>query len=306
MSTAIIQTKQLTYSFGERLVLSGVSLDVPAASIFGFLGPNGSGKTTTIRLLLGLIRARENNIFMFGESIHTHRLSILRRVGALIESPSLYSHLSGYANLDLSRRLLQVSQKRIDEVLEIVQLTTDAHRPVQEYSLGMKQRLSLAMSLLSDPELLILDEPTNGLDPAGIRDIRDLLIRLNKELGKTIFVSSHLLSEIEKIATHLAIIHQGRILFQGTPGQLRQLQATRLILQTANPERTMALLTSANYAAQLITPNKIHLTVEGPSQTAQINQLLVQQGVAVYRLQPQADTLEDIFLTLTNANYRQL
>ncbi|RRB07865.1 ABC transporter ATP-binding protein [Larkinella rosea] len=300
MSTAIIQTKQLTYSFGERPVLSGVSLDVPAASIFGFLGPNGSGKTTTIRLLLGLIRSRENNIFMFGESIKTHRLFILRQIGALIESPSLYPHLSGYANLDLTRQLLQVAKKRIDEVLEIVQLTSDAHRSVREYSLGMKQRLSLAMTLLSDPDLLILDEPTNGLDPAGIRDIRDLLIRLNKDLSKTIFLSSHLLSEIEKMATHLAIIHQGRVLFQGNPGQLQQMQATRLILQTADPERAIALLSRANYAVQPINSNQILLSVEGPSQTAQINQLLVQQGFEVYRIHPQADTLEDLFLSLTN------
>ncbi|GAB4038494.1 ABC transporter ATP-binding protein [Spirosoma gilvum] len=301
MSTAIIQTDQLNYSFGTRPVLRGVSLNVPAASIFGFLGPNGSGKTTTIRLLLGLIRSPENNISVFSESIHTYRLSILRRVGALIELPSLYPHLSAYANLDLTRRLLQISSTRIDEVLEVVQLTSDAHRAVREYSLGMKQRLSLAMTLLHEPELLILDEPTNGLDPAGIRDIRDLILRLNKELGKTIFVSSHLLSEIEKIVTHLAIIHQGRLLFQGTTEQLQQVQPAHVVIQTTEPERAVALLAGAAYTAQQTASRRVELSVDEPGQLARINQLLVGQGVDVYGLQTQQNTLEDLFLTLTNA-----
>ncbi|MBN8826594.1 MULTISPECIES: ABC transporter ATP-binding protein [unclassified Spirosoma] len=301
MLTSIIQTLHLSYSFGNRSVLNDVSLIVPKGSIFGFLGPNGSGKTTTIRLLLGLIRSPENNISVFSKPINDHRLSILRRVGALIESPSLYPHLSGYANLNLTRLLLQVPSRRIDEVLDIVQLTADAHRAVREYSLGMKQRLSLAMSLLNNPELLILDEPTNGLDPAGIRDMRDLLLRLNRDEGKTIFVSSHLLSEIEKIVTHLAIINQGRLLFQGTTEELQQVHPSHVVIQTSEPERAITLLASAAYTAQQTASRRVELRVDEPSQLARINQLLVGQGIDVYGLQTQRNNLEDLFLNLTNA-----
>ncbi|SEJ83985.1 ABC-2 type transport system ATP-binding protein [Dyadobacter sp. SG02] len=217
----MIETDQLSYAYGNRPVLHQISLQVPAGSIYGFLGPNGSGKTTTIRLLLGLIHAPTQRISIFGQDIRANRLSVLRKVGALIETPTVYPHLSGRENLEIGRLARDASAGQVDRVLEMVGLTHDARRKVSDYSLGMRQRLGIALALLGDPELLILDEPTNGLDPAGIREIRRLLVELSQFHGKTVFISSHLLSEMEKMVTHVGIIHEGRLLFQGLIGQLR-------------------------------------------------------------------------------------
>lgn len=227
MTSYIIQTDRLSYAYGDRPVLHDVSLQVPTGSIFGFLGPNGSGKTTTIRLLLGLIHAQGHRIKLFGHEIGAHRLPILRRVGALIETPTLYPHLSGWQNLEIGRLARDSNRGQVDKVLEMVGLTRDASRKVNSYSLGMRQRLGIALALLDDPDLLILDEPTNGLDPAGIREIRALLVGLSRSHGKTIFISSHLLAEMEKMVTHVAIINAGHLLFQGSIDQLRADQHVR-------------------------------------------------------------------------------
>ncbi|WP_426295189.1 ABC transporter ATP-binding protein [Dyadobacter endophyticus] len=228
MSAYIIQTDRLAYAYGERQVLQNISLQVPAGSIFGFLGPNGSGKTTTIRLLLGLIQTGKQRITLFGQDINGNRLSILRRVGALIEIPTLYPHLTGQQNLEIARLARNADRDQVGKVLRMVGLTDDASLKVNGYSLGMRQRLGIALALLGDPDLLILDEPTNGLDPAGIREIRSLLIELSQEHGKTIFVSSHLLSEMEKMVTDVAIIHNGHLLFQGPIGGLYQAYQSRI------------------------------------------------------------------------------
>nr|WP_295926391.1 ATP-binding cassette domain-containing protein [uncultured Dyadobacter sp.] len=221
MTSYIIQTDRLSYAYGDRPVLHHVSLQVPTGSIFGFLGPNGSGKTTTIRLLLGLIHSQKHRISLFGQDIDANRLPILRRVGALIETPILYPHLSGWQNLEIGRLARDSNRGQVDKVLEMVGLTRDASRKVDSYSLGMRQRLGIALALLDDPELLILDEPTNGLDPVGIREIRTLLVDLCQSHGKTIFISSHLLAEMEKMVTHVAIIDAGHLLFQGSMDELR-------------------------------------------------------------------------------------
>lgn len=221
MNAYMIETDQLSYAYGNRPVLHQISLQVPAGSIFGFLGPNGSGKTTTIRLLLGLIQDPAKRISIFGQDIGANRLSVLHKVGALIETPAVYPHLSGRENLEIGRLARDARPGQVDRVLEMVGLTHDARRKVSDYSLGMRQRLGIALALLGDPELLILDEPTNGLDPAGIRDIRRLLVELSQFHGKTVFISSHLLSEMEKMVTHVGITHKGRLLFQGLIGQLR-------------------------------------------------------------------------------------
>jgi len=221
MTNYIIQTANLNYAYGSRSVLADVSLAVPAGSIFGFLGLNGSGKTTTIRLLLGINDARGQQIALFGQSIAGQKLEILKRVGALIETPVLYPHLSGYANMEIARLARNASKPEVDQALNMVGITNDASRLVKTYSLGMRQRLGIALALLGDPELLILDEPTNGLDPAGAHEIRLLLTRLCKFHGKTIFVSSHLLNEMEKMLTHAAILHKGYLLFQGAIADLK-------------------------------------------------------------------------------------
>ncbi|WP_138994234.1 ABC transporter ATP-binding protein [Larkinella sp. C7] len=294
-----IETHHLSHAFKHRPVLHDLNLQVPSASIFGFLGPNGSGKTTTIRLLLGLIRSRKDAIRLFGKDSNLHRLEILSRVGALIESPALYNHLSGRDNLEVIRYARQVEKKQLDQVLELVQLTGNTRQKVREYSLGMRQRLGIAMALLGNPDLLILDEPTNGLDPAGIRQIRELLVELSQQHGKTIFVSSHLLGEMEKIATHLAILNEGHLLFQGTMAQLQHLQLPVLSVETDNNQLARDLLQRARYRLLDHGPDQLTISIEDSQQIGAINRLLMDQGVAVYALQTNQQTLEDLFFTLT-------
>ncbi|UFH57631.1 ABC transporter ATP-binding protein [Spirosoma sp. KNUC1025] len=230
--TYAIQTQQLSYCHGQQLIVDNLNLQVPVGSIFGFLGPNGSGKTTTIRLLLGLIRLTNPGIQLFGQDIRDERLSILRKVGALIEAPVLYPHLTGYENLQIGQLARQVGRNQIDCVLDMVDLTQDATKQVERYSLGMRQRLGIALALLGNPDLLILDEPTNGLDPSGIRDIRRLLVDLSQVHGKTVFISSHLLSEMEKLVTHVGILNRGHLLFQGPLTQLHHDFSAGISVQT--------------------------------------------------------------------------
>src|ERR1700712_4292664 len=212
----VISTNNLTFDFGNQTVVKSLSLQVPEGSIYGFLGPNGAGKTTTIKLLLNLLQTQQGSIQIFGKDLKSNRLEILAQIGSLIEQPAIYLHLSGKENLLNRALLLQVSEQRVDEMLKLVHLTDAAHKKAGKYSLGMKQRLGIALALLPDPKLLILDEPTNGLDPNGIIEVRELLIRLVTEHKKTVFVSSHLLAEVERMASHVGIIHNGHMLFQGS------------------------------------------------------------------------------------------
>ena len=211
----VIETVGLSRSFGAVKAVEDLKLVVPRASVYGFLGPNGAGKTTTIRMLLGLIRPDEGEAFVFGQSIRTNRMEILGRLGALVEHPACYPHLTGRENLEIIRRLRGLPKSSIGEALGIVKLEEAAKRLVKHYSTGMKQRLGLAIALLGQPELLILDEPTNGLDPAGIHEMRDLIVRLPEALGITVFLSSHLLGEVEQVASHIGIIQRGKQVFQG-------------------------------------------------------------------------------------------
>jgi len=202
--------------------VDGVNLKINKGEIFGFLGPNGAGKTTTIRMLLGLIKPTKGEIELFGQDFTKNRTKILQRIGSLVESPSYYGNLTGFENLEAVRRLRGLSEKRVTEVLEVVRLNKVANRLVKEYSLGMKQRLGIAAALLSEPELLILDEPTNGLDPAGIQEIRELIKELPHQNGMTVLVSSHLLSEIDQMATQVGIITEGKMIFQDSIEVLRK------------------------------------------------------------------------------------
>ena len=206
--TAAIQTRALSRLFPGGHGVHDLALSVPAGSIYGFLGPNGAGKTTTIRLLLGLLQPQAGEVALFGHDLRTQRAKALAQVGALVESPALYGHLTGRDNLEVTRRLLALPRPRIDTVLERVGLLNDGHRRVREYSLGMRQRLAIAQAMLSSPRLLVLDEPGNGLDPAGILDMRHLLRGLAAE-GITVFVSSHQLGEVEQVATHVGVLRAG-------------------------------------------------------------------------------------------------
>ncbi|MCE6991896.1 ABC transporter ATP-binding protein [Dyadobacter sp. CY323] len=217
----VLQTNRLTHQFGRTgPVLNGLDLVVPESSIYGFLGPNGAGKTTTLRLILGLIKRQSGDIHLFGKPLDQDRVAILRQVGSLIDSPSFYGHLTAAENLTVFQKVYQCPKNRIYEVLELVGLSQTGNKKARRFSLGMKQRLGIAVAMLHNPALLILDEPTNGLDPNGMIEIRELLKKINREQGISILVSSHLLSEIEKLVTHIGIINHGRLVFQGTLGEL--------------------------------------------------------------------------------------
>lgn len=213
MNDQIVVTHDLTKKYKKHTSVDGLNLRIRRGEIYGFLGPNGAGKTTTIRMLLGLVKPTKGNIEIFGQNLNKNRLQILQRIGSLVESPTYYGNLTGYENLEAVRRLRGLPEQRVNEVLETVRLSKVANRLTKEYSLGMKQRLGIAVALLSSPDLLILDEPTNGLDPSGIQEIRELIKELPKS-GMSVIVSSHLLSEIDQMATQVGIINNGRMIFQ--------------------------------------------------------------------------------------------
>jgi lantibiotic transport system ATP-binding protein len=232
-----IEAIELRHQFYKGdVVLDNINLTVKENSIYGFLGANGAGKTTTLRLILGLLKKQQGDILIFGKPFNRHRIEILRKIGSLIESPSLYSHLTATENLMIWQKIYQCPKSRIPEVLHLVGLPDTKQKKASDFSLGMKQRLSIAVALLHNPTLLILDEPTNGLDPGGIVEIRKLLKFLNKEHGITILISSHLLAEIEKLVTDIGIINKGKMLFQGSLEHLmqQQQQASSMIIDTNN------------------------------------------------------------------------
>lgn len=296
-----IQTAHLDFDFGKKKVLHQLELKVPKGSIYGFLGVNGAGKSTTIRLLLGLLptQSPETSLRIFDLDLKKHRLQILKRVGALVEMPSLYEHLNAIDNLEITRQWIgDIPKSRIDEVLAIVDLSRDAKRAVKQYSLGMKQRLGLALSLLANPELLILDEPTNGLDPAGIKDIRELIVKLNQQEGKTIFVSSHLLSEIEKMATHVGIIHAGKLHFQGDLPTLHAQQKPHTLFNTNDNAKALQIAQSLIAESQIL-PTGLQIPTLEKSTLHQLNQTFLQNGLEVYQIQPLISSLEDMFMEIT-------
>lgn len=297
----IIKTQNLDFAYRkDDFILKGLNLQVEQGSIYGFLGPNGSGKTTTIRLLLGLLPSANNNIQLFEQNLQDNRISILSKTGSLIEQPSLYEQLSGFDNIEITRRIRNVDKNRIDKVLELVSLTKASQKKVKEYSLGMKQRLGLAIALLSEPELLILDEPVNGLDPNGMIEIRELLLKLNKESGITIFLSSHLLSEIEKIVTHLGVLNRGKLVFQGKYSDLKELQhrSATIHIETSDNQKASEIICTKFQAPS--SPNS-HLTVpyKNKEQVAAICKLLVENNIDIYKMQLQDNDLENIFLEIT-------
>jgi ABC-2 type transport system ATP-binding protein len=301
MQTAIIETQHLHFAFqaGQK-ILDDLNLQVPSGSIYGFLGPNGAGKTTTLRLLLGLLKKQDGDLTLFGQHFQRHRLHILRRIGSLIEQPSLYLHLTGKENLEIFRLTYQCDKNRINEVLQVVGLQQAANKKAKNYSLGMKQRLAIAIALLHDPEVLILDEPTNGLDPNGIIETRELIKRLNREFGKTILVSSHLLSEVEKMATHVGIIHKGKLLFQGSLQQLQQLQSQQSVVEIeVNDTIKAQQVIKDHFIVKHVNGTRLVVDYESRERSALLNKLLVQQDVEVYQLAVTQNDLENLFIQIT-------
>ncbi|PLR96561.1 ABC transporter ATP-binding protein [Bacillus sp. T33-2] len=298
MSQLIIQTNGLTKTFKGRNAVENVSLQVKKGEIYGFLGPNGAGKTTTIRMLLGLMRPSKGSIEIFGKDIRKEKLAILRKIGSLVESPSYYGHLTAKENLEVLRKILDAPKTRIDEVLSIVRLSGEANRPVKGFSLGMKQRLGIASALLGNPDLLILDEPTNGLDPSGILEIRELIKSMPSQNGITILVSSHLLSEIDQMATQVGIISKGSMIFQDSIGRLRERSNSQISFTVNDPEVARRLLLSKGFQAER-KQDSIFLGSIPDDKVAAIVELLVREQLSVYRVQEERKSLEDIFLELT-------
>ncbi len=297
-----IQVSNVSHQFANReYVLNDISLSVKEGSIYGFLGPNGAGKTTTLRLILGLLKKQKGEIEIFGKPFEANRLDILARLGSLIESPSLYGHLSATENLKVWQRVYQSPESRIPEVLQLVGLGHTGSKKAGQFSLGMKQRLGIAVALLHSPSLLILDEPTNGLDPSGIVEMRELLRTLNQNEGITIIISSHLLAEIEKLVTDVGIIHKGKMLFESSLADLmkRQQQASVIYFDTDNNTSALQLLQERNFAARIV---KDRLEVDNLAKPgiAQINRALVENSIEVYGIQTYANDLESIFMNLTS------
>ncbi|MEJ8306617.1 ABC transporter ATP-binding protein [Saccharibacillus sacchari] len=295
VSEPVVRFKNIVKTIGRKTIIEGLTLDVPPGQVFGFLGPNGSGKTTTIRMMTGLMKMTAGDIAICGHSIAGDFERAIAQVGAIVENPEMYSYLSGYANLrQYARMRSDVSKERIDEVVRFMGLQQRIHDKVSTYSLGMRQRLGVAQAILHRPKLLILDEPTNGLDPQGIRELRDYLRELTRREGTTVFVSSHLLSEMELMCDSVAIIQAGKLI------DVRQLNSetdTETLLETifdvSQIEQAIALLGGGEIREGRLV---VRTNREG---IAEINARLVQAGIAVYGIRPQKRSLEDQFLEMT-------
>jgi ABC-type multidrug transport system ATPase subunit len=298
-----VETRGLTHRFGAEPVLRGIDLAVPDGAIYGFLGPNGAGKTTTLRLLLGLLKRQHGDIRIFGRTLDADRLEILRRIGSSIESPSIYGHLTARENLEVWRRLFRCDRRRIDAVLDLVGLAAAGSKRADQFSLGMKQRLAIAVALVHEPSLLILDEPTNGLDPHGILEMRGLLTQLNRERGTTVLVSSHILSEIERLASHVGIIHRGQMKFEGTLEDLRSQQASSAFTVADTDDNAHAALVAAALGFPCrVESGRLRLPALPRDAAGRLTAALAADGVTLYELTTVRRDLEHIFLELVGGD----
>lgn len=299
---AAILTRGLTKRYGARCAVEDVSLAVPRGSVYGFIGPNGAGKSTTMKLLLGLLRPTQGEVYLLGQKLSgSTRRELLSKMGALIESPSCYAHLTGEENLRIIADLKGAQSGEIERALSIVRLSAERGKRVKAYSLGMRQRLGIAMALLGEPQLLILDEPTNGLDPAGIQEMRELIRALPERTGATVLVSSHLLSELEQVIDHVGVIDKGKLLFQGTLTALRAHSRGEIALRALAPDRAQRLLAEENVrarreGAQLLLPPMEE------ERLAQVVARLCAGGAGVVGVAERERTLEEIFFSLTGEN----
>lgn len=302
--SAIIKVNNISKEYREVKAVNDISFTVNRGDIYGFLGQNGAGKSTTIRMLLTLITPTAGTIELFGKNLYSHRKEVLRQIGAVIEKPDLYKYLTAYENLTLFAKMsgVAVTEKKLKDQLEQVGLTERAHSKVRTYSQGMKQRLGIAIALIHDPQLIILDEPTNGLDPQGIADIRNLILHLSRHLGKTILVSSHLLHEIELIANRMLIIDKGKKIMEGTVAELVDPARTIVHVEVTNPQQVLAWLQSSRWSTCLQEQhNNIILLQMNKPQVPELTAELVSAGANIMALQPQ-NSLETYFLSLTTEN----
>jgi ABC-2 type transport system ATP-binding protein len=302
MPQPVISASGLTRTFGHLVAVDHLDLELPSGGVIGFVGPNGSGKSTTLRMLLGLIRPTSGSAAVLGHSIE-QPVRYASRVGALIESPAFLGSISARANLDSIARLRGIPTGRVDEVLATVGLTDRADSNVREYSLGMKQRLGIAMALLPDPEVLMLDEPTNGLDPAGVVEIRGLIRSLGNE-GRTVLVSSHLLSEIEAAADHLVVIRFGHLLFSGPLATLLADEHRYVDVEPDDPADLDLLASHLRERGFAAHQEGSLLRVEiDLARSGDLNRVAFERGILLRRLEPRSETLEDIFLRMTGSEH---
>lgn len=297
----MIETKDLCKTYGNRTVVDHLNLCVPRGCVYGFIGPNGAGKSTSMKMLLGLVHPTSGSVRLMGQEVtEQNRIRLLRHTGSLIESPSGYLHLTAQENLQIVADLKDVKHTEIERVLEVVHLTQDKDKKVGQYSLGMKQRLGIAMALLGNPEILILDEPTNGLDPAGIQEMRALIAGMPEKTGATVLISSHLLGEMEQMVNRVGIIHHGKTLFDGSLQALRKHSQGDLNLRVLDVLKAMPILQRRG----LPTVQKDGVLTLPPMpdfRLAEIVQELADSGAGVVELIRHTKSLEDIFLSLTES-----
>jgi ABC-2 type transport system ATP-binding protein len=291
-----IRTQDLSYTIGSKTILNNINLNVPEGSIYGYLGRNGAGKSTTIKLLLGLLEESNDKIFIQNKSLKQNRTEILASTGNLIEAPCFYTKLTVFENLKYLDIIYGKGTKRIDEVLELVDLHKEKKKKASALSMGMKQRLGIAMAIFHDPKLLILDEPLNGLDPQGIFEMRKLFQNLNDQ-GKTIFLSSHILSELEKTATHIGIIEGGKMVFQGTKNELLSQVEREIILKVNNGEKAISVL-KGTFSASQNEPDKISVKINDDLEFNLLLKTMIGNGIEIYDIESQSANLEQIFINL--------
>ncbi len=303
---AAIETEGLTRRFGRRLAVEAVSMTVPEQAVYGFLGRNGAGKTTTLKMVLGLLRPTAGSARVCGLDVARDRIRAARKVGALLEAHGFYGNLTGAENLALTVTLLGLPAREIDRVLEVVEMRADAGRKVAGYSLGMRQRLGLARAMLGAPPVLVLDEPTNGLDPDGIADMRRFLKSLPERTGATVLLSSHLLGEIEQTATHVGVVNDGRLVLQGELARLKADLAPQIVLRTGDDVRAAQVLADlAPLATEAGLVVDLSAGEDADQATAALNRTLVQAGIAVFAIGPRERSLEDIYRQVATAPQRQ-
>lgn len=302
MSKYVIETGQLTKRYHGKAAVDGLNLRIPEGSIYGFLGPNGAGKSTTMKLLLGLTARDSGSIRIAGKELNDKsRISILRQVGSLIENPSYYGNLTAHENLQISCMLLGLPFSEIDRVLSIVRLDGQKRKKTAHFSLGMKQRLGLAAALLGSPKLVLLDEPTNGLDPAGIHEMRELIKSLPAKYGMTVMISSHLLAEMEQTADHIGIISQGQLIFQDTLARLQEQNTRYLCLRTSDDALAASLLRERPIpggAPVCLDGDGLRIPLPPDRTAAAVMRRLFEAGIDLYRAQESAQSLEDIYLDM--------
>jgi len=297
--STIVRCREVTKRYGSTVALDRLSLEIPRGQVLALLGENGAGKTTLMRLILGLQWPDAGEIRLFGETLLADREGLLARLGSMIEFPSFYPHLTGLENVEIVRRLRSLPRSETDRVLGLVGLGDASRRKAAGYSQGMKQRLAIATALLGEPELVILDEPTNGLDPNGIREVRELITGLPSRTGATVFVSSHLLAEVEQIADRVAIVQRGRLLFEGTLEELTLREPARVSIATPEAERASELIAQAGVAVERVNGR---LLVGCPvERVPEINKTLVQHGIPVMEITHQRLSLEQLYFNLTAA-----